>query len=243
MPTTGITIVVPAYNEERYLPTSLAAINQARICLEEKLAISSEVVVVNNASTDKTAEVARSLGASIIDHYQRNIASVRNAGIGAANYPLVVCIDADSILPNDGLLQIWQLMSSGDYIGGALEVKFDAKNWFIGRLARGFQHLVYLVSGIYGGMFFFWKDEALAMGGFPEKHLVAEDAAFAIALKRHGRKRGKKFAMLKSVEVITADRKDNDLKTIITVLIQATKSFLGVRTTQDDLAYWYRPKR
>ena len=92
-------------------------------------------------------------------------------------------------------------------------------------------------------MFFFWREAALEIGGFPENRVVAEDSAFAIALRNHGKKQGKKFARLKSVQVGTLDRKDTSRKTILPVIIQVIKGFAGVKQSPDELKYWYSPKR
>ena len=64
----GISIVIPAYNEEKYLPDCLKSINTAREFLTLKTSLASEVILVNNDSTDQTKKVAISLGATVIDH-------------------------------------------------------------------------------------------------------------------------------------------------------------------------------
>ena len=54
-----LSVVVPAFNEARYLPRSLSSLRQAELFLGDQTAVSTEVIVVDNASTDATARVAR----------------------------------------------------------------------------------------------------------------------------------------------------------------------------------------
>lgn len=84
----GISIVIPAYNEEKFLPDTLEAVKRAQTNFIEKIpsAPPTEIVVVNNASTDKTSVVAQEYGARVVDFEKRNISAVRNEGIRGARY-------------------------------------------------------------------------------------------------------------------------------------------------------------
>ena len=239
----GISITVPAYNEEKYLPATLTSINDARKFFEASLNRPTEVIVVNNASTDLTKQVATEFGAIVIDHPIRNISSVRNAGIRAATHNLIVTIDADCFLPKDSLVQIWNFMKDETHLGGALGVRVITDKRSVKIIAAILQALAVQNSGIYGGMFFFLKDSALAIGGFREDRLIAEDAAFAIDMRAHGKLSGKKFGRLKSVQVGTLDRKDSGLGTLISLIGQIFKAFSGVKQKPEDLPFWYDPKR
>lgn len=239
----GISIVIPAYNEEKFLPATLLAAKAAQENLASSLGVTSEVIIVNNVSTDRTKEVAISHGAVVIDHPVRNISSVRNAGIKQASYSLIVAIDADSFLPPDGLVKVWRVMQEGPYIGGAFGVKVLTDKVFVKIAAFVIQTGVSWISGIQGAMFFFWREDALSFGGFSEKHLVAEDSIFANALRGHGKSAGKKFLLLKSVKVGTLDRKELPLREILPTMIKVFKAFRNAEQTTDDLKFWYDPKR
>lgn len=88
-----ISLVIPAYNEERHLAD----------CLEAALAQTVpfyEIIVVDNASTDDTAKVARRFkGVRVVHESQRGIAPARNAGFNAARGDIIARIDADTQLP------------------------------------------------------------------------------------------------------------------------------------------------
>ena len=90
-----ISFVIPAYNEEKYLPLCLQA-----IFLQQKTASCDvEVIVVNNASTDATHAIAASFPSVIvIDESRKGITFARQAGLAAATGDLIANVDADSIL-------------------------------------------------------------------------------------------------------------------------------------------------
>ena len=84
-------------------------------------------------------------------------------------------------------------MEKGKYLGGALGVKILTDKLSVKIAASIIQALVVRISGIYGAMFFFSREAALKVGGFPEDRLVAEDSAFAIKLRELAKTKGKFF--------------------------------------------------
>ena len=82
-----IAVIIPALNEERSLPLVLAGLPRERI---------HEIVVVDNGSTDNTAQVARDGGARVVQEPRRGYGSACLAGIAALDDPgIVVFLDAD----------------------------------------------------------------------------------------------------------------------------------------------------
>jgi len=239
----GISIVIPAYNEEAFLPVTLGSVREAIQLFERSMEHPAEIVVINNNSTDRTREVAETLGARVIFHEKRNISSVRNAGIRHAKYELIVAIDADCSLPQDSLVKIWEFMRDEKNVGAALGVKVITDKALSRVVASCIQALVGFISGIHGAMFVFRRQAALEAGGFPEDRLVAEDSAFAISMRKYGRARGKKFGMLKSVKVGTLERKDISLLQVPRLTIQIVRAFTGAKQRPEDLKFWYDPDR
>ena len=93
-----LSFVVPAYNEEAYLPDCLNSIlKQTR-----DLAEPAEIIVVNNASSDRTREVALSFpGVRVVDEPQKGLTFARQAGFAASTGELIANVDSDSRLtPN-----------------------------------------------------------------------------------------------------------------------------------------------
>ena len=94
-----LSFVVPAYNEEAYLPACLDSICEQIRTLP---AGTCEIIVVNNASTDRTREVAlRYPGVTVVDEPRKGLTFARQAGFAASTGALIANVDADSRLtPN-----------------------------------------------------------------------------------------------------------------------------------------------
>lgn len=95
-----ISVVIPAYNEERLLPASLLALQ------EQDYDGPYEVIVVNNASTDRTAEIAQVMGARVVDEPRKGYVHALQAGFAAAQGEIVACTDADTRVPPDWLSRL-----------------------------------------------------------------------------------------------------------------------------------------
>lgn len=94
-----ISVVIPVYNEEKYIGKCLESIvNQ----IEKP----DEIIVVDNNCTDKTVEIAKKFGAIIVKERKQGIISARNAGFNNARYEIIARTDADAILPNDWIKKI-----------------------------------------------------------------------------------------------------------------------------------------
>jgi len=90
-----LSVIIPAYNEELYLPETLTRITKA-------LAVAgwpSEIVVVDNDSHDRTRAISESFGARIVSEPEHNISRVRNIGAANATGDVLIFIDADTSVP------------------------------------------------------------------------------------------------------------------------------------------------
>ncbi len=94
-----ISVVIPAYNEEKNIAACLKSLMKQDIAADE-------IIVVDNNSTDRTAEIARSLGARVVEASQKGIAQARNAGFDAATSDIIARTDADSCVPRDWISKI-----------------------------------------------------------------------------------------------------------------------------------------
>src|SRR3989338_3827907 len=108
-----ISFVIPAYNEERRLPVCLAAV-------ERELArapFDAEVIVVNNASTDRTGEVARGYEwVRVVDEPRKGLVRARHAGLMAATGELIANIDADTMLTEGWLDTVLAEFSKDEHL-------------------------------------------------------------------------------------------------------------------------------
>lgn len=200
-----LSLIIPAHNEQDYLPSLLKTVQiaQANYTFGPEAV---EVIVVDNNSTDKTAEVARSLGCSVIYEENRIIAAARNAGASIARGRILLFVDADSLLHPETFNAIEDALSDTDIIGGATGV-------IMGRMSLGIalSYLAILImiwlTGMDSGVVFCRRKDFLLTGGYNEKKLFAEDVDFLSNLKQLGRARGQKLIRLPSARAITSTRK------------------------------------
>src|ERR1700740_1430848 len=87
-----ISFIIPAHNEEFELSSTLAAIHAASSNTGQPY----EIVVVDDASTDATPEIAAQAGAEVVRIKRRQIAAARNAGGRAALGEYLFFVDADT---------------------------------------------------------------------------------------------------------------------------------------------------
>jgi glycosyltransferase involved in cell wall biosynthesis len=101
-----ISVVIPAYNEEKLLKKCLES-------LKNQIEKPFEIIVVDNNSTDKTAEVAQKMGAIVVKELKQGISFARNAGFNAANGDVIARLDADTVAPKDWILKIRKILEKG----------------------------------------------------------------------------------------------------------------------------------
>ena len=170
-----ISFVVPAFNEEAYIRRSLLSIRR-----EIRLAgCDAEVIVVNNASTDATRELAASFaGVIVIDEPVRGLVQARSAGSRAATGELIANIDADTVLPKGWLAKVLGEFSrngrlaavSGPYIYYDISVRTNVVVRLFYCLAYLFyilnRHVFRVGSMMQGGNFVVRREALEAIGGF-----------------------------------------------------------------------------
>jgi len=197
-----LSIVIPARNEEEYLPGTLDAIERSA----EGFTGEWEVIVVLNRCDDRTEEIALARGCKLAREDAKNLSAIRNAGARIATGRLLITVDADSRVSKNMLPEIQRAMASGEYVGGAVHMWPE-------RLSAGvlltFLCLVPIAlrEGIMGGLFFCERKTFEAIGGFDENFVTVEDIDFAKRLRAHGLERGKKFKKLFRAYIVTSCRK------------------------------------
>jgi glycosyltransferase involved in cell wall biosynthesis len=125
--TPSLSVIIPAFDEERYLPATLQAVENSALLLRSRDGVNTEVIVVDNNSADATAKVARSFGARVVAESEHNIALVRNCGAATAQGRVLVFIDADTHIPAGLLQRIHQVFAAPGYVGGAVDTEYRPK--------------------------------------------------------------------------------------------------------------------
>lgn len=230
-----ISFVIPAHDEERLLGATLSAVTSAAAGLTEPW----EIVVVDDASHDRTGEIALHHGARVVRVEHRHIAATRNAGARAARGERLVFVDADTLVTGAVVEAASHAFDQG-CAGGGAHVRFD------GRLPAYAAPMLVALSWLMrhgrlaAGCFLFCTRAAFERaGGFDESVFVAEEIFLSRALGRQGR-----FVVVEET-VVSSGRK---LRAYTPAEVGRILAALGVRglagvRTREGLDLWYGPRR
>lgn len=182
-----ISVVIPALNEEKLLPKTLASL----AALDRK---PDEIVVVDASSTDKTVEIAKKSGAVVIVVPKGTIGFSRQKGIEAAKGDVIAFTDADAVLPHDWLNRIERALTTPGVVGyfGGFRV-FDGPpvyRFFINvvqPVLNRFMFWIFRMPMATGQNMAFYKEKSRAVGGIPTNFRMAEDIEIARRLMTVGK--------------------------------------------------------
>ena len=109
-----LSIIIPAYNEEKLITRCLTSVFAALATAESRLN-GSEVIVADNDSTDATADLARQAGARVVFEPKRQIARARNAGAAAATGDWFLFVESIALFwfPLTGIASFWSQFQLG----------------------------------------------------------------------------------------------------------------------------------
>jgi len=201
---TRISIIIPAHNEEEYLPITLEALAKAKAAYRDPRAI--EIIVVDNRSDDTTAHIAREHGAKVVHEPQRSIAKARNAGAKAAQGKYLLFVDADTIIDDSSLNKIEKVVSTNTVIAGGCFVDYD-DGWQAKLIARGINYFVARPGRAWGTFFFCDRCAFKKVGGFDESMYAAEEINLSKRLRVEGKRQGKSFYVIQEYLAITSGRR------------------------------------
>jgi glycosyltransferase involved in cell wall biosynthesis len=230
-----ISFIVPAYNEEALIGRTLEALGRVALGLGE----ACEIVVADDASSDRTADIAKMLGARVITVEHRQIAATRNAGAREAAGDKLIFVDADTVVSEEVVRAAVEALNRGA-AGGGSAVKFDGRVPRYAMLVQPMMVRLFRALGLACGCFLFCTRRAFdAAGGFDERLFASEEITMSRALKRQGR-----FVVLRE-PVTTSGRKlrmytgKEVLRLFAAILLAGPKAL----RTRDRLEVWYGGRR
>jgi glycosyltransferase involved in cell wall biosynthesis len=201
-----ISIIVPAFNEEKLIGETLRRI---RLALEAfvRRDWSVEVIVCDNNSGDRTSELARAAGATVVFEPVNQIARARNTGAAAAAGDWLVFVDADSHPGAELFAEVAEWIESGRCLAGGATVRLEGRHpggdivaWMWNRVSRA--------CSWPAGSFIFCETEAFRrIGGFNIELFASEEIELSRRLKRLARTERKKLVILHRHPVVTSARK------------------------------------
>jgi glycosyltransferase involved in cell wall biosynthesis len=239
-----ISIVVPAFNEEKLIVRSLQSIRTAAIAFSQ-IGWEYEIVVCDNNSSDRTGEFAKAQGAQVLFESVNQISRARNTGAAATNGEWLVFVDADSFPSAELFTEMATHIQTGRFIGGGATVELDQPvRWAIGFIVVW--NCLSRWQRWMAGSFIFCEAQAFRkLGGFSRELFVAEEIDFSKRLNELARLRGQQVIILHRQPLKTSARKIH-LYSWREYVFFLLKSFLGRgRTFKDRKACgpWYDGRR
>ena len=202
-----ISIIVPAYNEEKYIGITLGSIKQAQQLLLNEKGISSEIIVVDNDSTDSTANIAVSLATEVIIEMTHNVAKVRNVGANRANGNILVFVDADVVVPPGLLCRIHEAMSDELCLGGAVDTNYQPAKFSVKVYLRMWRFVGKIAGMAQGAAQFCRKDIYTSLNGYDETLYMGEDVDFYWRLKRLAKRCHSYVQLIGDIQVSPSSRR------------------------------------
>lgn len=230
-----ISFIVPAHDEERLIGATLEALGTTIQALVDEC----EVIVVADASTDATAEIARRAGARVVEVDFRHIAATRNAGATVASGDRLIFVDADTLADTTVVGSALRALDEGA-VGGGAAVHLLGPLSRKERIAQRFFCWLFRIVRIAPGCFVFCTRTAYdAVGGFDESLYAGEDVAISRTLGRHGR-----FVILRE-PVLTSARKlrTHTVREHLSLMIRFAWRGRRLLKSRDNLDLWYGKRR
>jgi len=181
-----ISVVIPAHNEEKFIKATLDSL------IKQDFKEKFEIIVVDNNSSDKTSEIAKSYGAKVVFESRPGIVFARQAGFNIASSEIIVSTDADTILPSDWLSKIYSTFKNrpkivgitGFYeLYGAKSPKTVLINLFL-PIVKNLSWFVAKKGYFLGSNFAIKKSVFNKIGGFNPNILWGEDVEIGMRARR-----------------------------------------------------------
>ncbi len=239
-----ISLVIPAFNEERLLGDTLRAVQDAS-CAFLDAGWEMELIVCDNNSTDGTAEIARTKGATVVFEPINQIARSRNRGAQAATGDWLLFIDADSRPSRELFADVAEAIASGKYLAGGSTVKMDAQ-LFKAAFVTALWNCLSRAFKLFAGSFIFCETLAFrAIGGFNNELFASEELDLTKRLKKAAGERSRGVIILHRHPLLTSARKIHLYRMSEYVGLFARLCVRPVKTVTDRSAcyMWYDGRR
>jgi glycosyltransferase involved in cell wall biosynthesis len=239
-----ISIIIPAFNEERLIGETLRQVKAATAAFARR-EWATEIIVCDNNSTDRTAELARAEGAAVVFEPVNQIARARNSGAAAASGDWLVFIDADSH-PSVGLFDdVAEQVAKGRCLAGGCTVTFEG-HYPVGRLIARLWNGISRVGRLLAGSFIFCEADAFReVGGFNNELFASEEIDLSQRLKRLARAKHKRVVILHRHPLLTSARKlqlytpQEHLRFVLKVVFSPNR----ILKSREECHTWYDGRR
>ena len=238
----AVSILIPAFNEEKLIGEVLDSVLQSIAAIAP---VPCEIIVCDNNSTDRTAEIALGKGALVVHEPYNQIARARNAAAKAARGKWLIFVDADTFLSPALLRNTVAALESGKVCAGGAVLKVDIKlKGLMAPLILKTWNRISPFFGLAAGSYIFCDREAwVDTGGFDENYYAGEEIFFSKKLKLWGRARGLKFKVFTHTPILTSARKFEwyGQRELLLTILRMTRP--GAINSREQCGLWYtRPQ-
>ncbi len=239
-----LSIIIPAFNEEKLLGRTLEAVREAKAAFTDR-GWSVEVIVCNNNSTDRTADIAQNQGAIVVFEPVNQIGRARNRGAAAATGDWLLFIDADSQPSRELLAEAAQAIASGRILACGAAVKLDVSEWWARLLAAVWVAWSRLARHMAGSFIAVDATAFRELGGFSPHLYAGEELDLSHRLKKIARRDGKRVVILTRHPLLTSGRKIHlyTFREALAFLFRFARRPRRVLTTREECAIWYDGRR
>jgi len=202
-----ISVIMPAFNEEKMLATSLQAVKSAAQAFEDA-GLAWEIIVCDNNSSDRTAEIARAEGANVVFEPINQIGRARNTGAASTSGRWLLFIDADCRPSRELLSDAAALTRRPDVLLAGATVRLDDAK--LGpRFVCGVWNTVSRIRRLVAGSFILVRAAAFfEVGGFDLQFFAGEELDLALRLQKVvGRRERQRTIILHRHPLVTSARK------------------------------------
>lgn len=239
-----ISIIIPAFNEERLLGASLAQIKSSAGGFLRR-GWEFEIIVCDNNSTDRTAAIAREAGATVVFEPVNQIARARNSGAAAATGDWLVFVDADSRPGAELFSDVAEQIVSGNCLAGGVTMRLDERH-FSADIITGIWNRASRMRRLLAGSFIFCETAAFRkIGGFSDKLFAGEELELSWRLRKLAKETGRQIVILHQHPLVTSARKMRLYSKREHLRFLASVIFTGGQalTSRDAAHLWYDGRR
>lgn len=246
-----ITIAIPAFDEEKLLAATLTAVTEAGDAFSERN-WEMEVVVCDNNSTDRTAEIAEAGGARVVFEKHNQISRARNAAGKAAKGEWIIFLDADSEPSKELFEATAAAMEKKEVIGGGTTIKYDVQNWVVTIITVAWNAISRVMHWPAGSYIFLRTEDFHELNGFSDKLYASEELEFGGRLKKLAQQRNQHLQILTQTPLATSPRRFRLMRSYpllenLKFILKHSFSmvFTGGRSLQkaENCRFWYDGRR
>lgn len=235
----AVSIIIPAFNEADYLPLYMPTVVAAMLHWQDESGMVGEIIVVDNASTDTTAQVARNLGVLVVEELTRSIACARNRGAAVARAPLLFFVDADVAVPPEAINVAVACMQSGVFVGGAIPPLYTPRRLGAKLLCKFWDWYRTRQGGAQGVAQFCTTEAFKELGGYRADLYMSEDVEFFHRLRQLGAKKEQAVTIVDELRVKPSTRRYDMWPTWRMVLWQNPIIVQAFLSSRRFWRHWY----